>query len=348
MIKMLKNLSFSKKIMLTFGITCMTIILAVGLTTYLTVKKNIEDNINDELQRLTNSIYNLIETTINTSVENYLRSVAEKARSLAQYHYSMFEKGVISEEEAYLKTKRALLAPTFGKIGETGYIAAVNGNGITVIHPKSEGMNAVEFPFIREAIKRKNGYIEYQWKNPGEEKPRKKAGWFAYFKPWDLVIWATSYKDEFDHLVDLDSLKKKVLATQPGERKHIFVLDNKGAFVVRPKTDKTESPQQPGHDEREKIVFSKHLKITGWIICSGVYTEELYAPLRSLTNRFIITAVVTFILIVLFSVFLGKSISKPVKQLAEGAEAIGRGNLDVRISAERKDEIGFLSETFNK
>jgi two-component system, NtrC family, nitrogen regulation sensor histidine kinase NtrY len=45
--------------------------------------------------------------------------------------------------------------------------------------------------------------------------------------------------------------------------------------------------------------------------------------------------------------YLAKRISRPVQMLAQGAEAIGAGQLDVRLEAEAGDELGALVEAFN-
>ena len=43
-----------------------------------------------------------------------------------------------------------------------------------------------------------------------------------------------------------------------------------------------------------------------------------------------------------------RSIVKPITKLREGTEIIGTGNLDYRISADAKDEIGDLARAFDR
>ena len=45
--------------------------------------------------------------------------------------------------------------------------------------------------------------------------------------------------------------------------------------------------------------------------------------------------------------YLAKRITRPVQMLAQGAEAIGAGQLDLRLEAETGDELGSLVESFN-
>ncbi|MGQ9819778.1 MAG: Cache 3/Cache 2 fusion domain-containing protein, partial [Candidatus Kapaibacteriales bacterium] len=100
------------------------------------------------------------------------------------------------------------------KIGETGYVAVLQGSGenkgvyLISKEGKRDGENIWEAKdasgnlFVQNIINlttKNPGEISfhwYDWKNPGEPKPRKKIGASVYFKEWDWVIIATSYEDE--------------------------------------------------------------------------------------------------------------------------------------------------------
>ena len=60
-----------------------------------------------------------------------------------------------------------------------------------------------------------------------------------------------------------------------------------------------------------------------------------------------IIVIITMIFGLLLSYLLGYSFTKPIKMLTGAAEQITKGNLDVEIKVNRKDEIGKLSDTFN-
>ncbi|UCH96457.1 MAG: cache domain-containing protein [Candidatus Aminicenantes bacterium] len=371
---MFKNLSFSIKIMLILGLSSIVFITGIGITTYVIFKNDLEKRAVQEMKQLNDSTHNLIETTINTAVRNYLRALAEKTQELVAHHYNLYKNGEISEEEAYNRSKKIILDPGFVRIGKTGYMSVVSGNdGVLEIHPRGEGFDASGEDFMQEAMRRKNGYIEYEWKNIDEDKPRKKAGWLCYFKPWDLIIWPTAYKDEFN-FIEIEDLRKEIKRFRLGESGYIFILDLKGILVAHPfiegqntidfkdKTGKyftremlekkngsiTYFWKNPGEQkEREKIVFLKHLESMDWIICSGVYLDELYEPVNDLKNIIIAISIVILILIFLSSIYFGNSISKPIKKLLEGAQAIGEGKLDIQIPINSTDEIGFLASEFN-
>jgi len=89
------------------------------------------------------------------------------------------------------------------KVGETGYIYCLSGDGTLTIHPDSEGENLLGQKdnegrsFIAEMIRSKNGWIRYPWINKGETRPRMKLVRYRYFAPWDWIVAVSSYEDEF-------------------------------------------------------------------------------------------------------------------------------------------------------
>ncbi len=98
------------------------------------------------------------------------------------------------------------------KVGQTGYIYVLDSKGNYVISHNGtrDGENILQARdsngvfFIQEIIAKAKalpagGIAEqfYPWQNPGESRPRMKVARIAYFAPWDWVIGAGSYEDEF-------------------------------------------------------------------------------------------------------------------------------------------------------
>ena len=118
------------------------------------------------------------------------------------------------------------------KVGKTGYAYVLNAKGehrgkyVIPQGGKRDGENIWEMkdangkPMIQEicnkALTLKPGEtadIRYDWKNPGEDKPREKVVKFAYFAPWDWVIAAGAYVDELrEAAVQMDSKAEEALA----------------------------------------------------------------------------------------------------------------------------------------
>lgn len=97
-------------------------------------------------------------------------------------------------------------------VGETGYVYVVDSKGNYVISQDgkrdgesiwdakdSDGQLMIQ-SMIKKALTLKPQEIaeeRYPWKNPEDPAPRTKVVRFAYFAPWDWIIGAGSYEDEF-------------------------------------------------------------------------------------------------------------------------------------------------------
>ena len=75
---------------------------------------------------------------------------------------------------------------------------------------------------------------------------------------------------------------------------------------------------------------------------------SLSAANQAMVLRAAILAVILLLLGLIASDFLGRSLARPVEQLVADAKAVSEGDLSVRSSVERRDEIGQLADTFNQ
>jgi len=97
-------------------------------------------------------------------------------------------------------------------VGKTGYVFVLDSAGRYIISHKGQrdGENVNEAKdsagklFIQEMVKAAKAakpgecvQSDYMWQNPGEKSPRRKIAFVSYFAPWDWVIGASSYEDEF-------------------------------------------------------------------------------------------------------------------------------------------------------
>ena len=110
-------------------------------------------------------------------------------------------------QEAVSTLRKGIMATTVGKSGYV-YVLDSAGNYVISKDGKRDGENIYEAKdasgrlFIKEICNkdseaRKAGWIEYPWKNEGDSQARLKVTSLAYFEPWDWVIGAGAYADEF-------------------------------------------------------------------------------------------------------------------------------------------------------
>ncbi len=120
-------------------------------------------------------------------------------------------------------------------IGQTGYVYVLDSAGHYVISKggQRDGENIWEahdsdgVPFIQQIIAKAHdlpdggiGEQHYPWVNKEGAAPRVKVARFAYYAPWDWVISAGSYEDEFmaaeHHITTLSHRNRLILAITAG------------------------------------------------------------------------------------------------------------------------------------
>ncbi|MGD8266683.1 MAG: cache domain-containing protein, partial [Desulfobacterales bacterium] len=162
-----RDLRIRHKLLAGYSVVFILCLALGSMVVYSVVRHTLKHNIESELQNTTTTILNMVRTSADTSIKNYLRALAEKNRELVAYFYQQALDGTLTEDEAKQRAREILLRQTIGK---TGYIYCLVSDGYMDVHPKAEllGIDLTRHAFIAEQQRRKEGYLEYDWKNPGE------------------------------------------------------------------------------------------------------------------------------------------------------------------------------------
>ena len=368
-----RDLRIQHKLLAGYSAVFILCITLGSFVIYSVVRQTLEANIQSELQNTTTTILNMVRTSAATSIKNHLRAVAEKNRDIAAHFHAQALAGAYSEEEARRRVAEIILSQP---IGTTGYIYCLDSNGIIDVHPKKEliGADLSEFAFIREQMARKEGYLEYDWKNPGESHTRPKALYMTYFAPWDWIISVSSYREEFRELVNVDDFRDSILSLQFGKTGYSYIIDEQGNMVLHPqvsgnylyvkdrngrefireicerKSGKiTYSWENPGeHNPRDKLVIFNHIPEYHWIVASSSYLDEFYAPLKTMHRLVLATVLMSFIIVLPLTLTISNSITTPLKELMHHFSSGAAGNYRVRMQRRSRDEIGRLANYFNQ
>ncbi len=102
------------------------------------------------------------------------------------------------------------------EVGETGYVYVLGAkdrekgkyiisqdgerDGEDIWSVKDAEGNYIIQEIIAKALSTENGsveYVNYPWKNPGEQEVRRKIAAVTYFEPWDWVIGAGAYQEDY-------------------------------------------------------------------------------------------------------------------------------------------------------
>ena len=368
-----KDQRIRNRLLISYSIVFILSISLGSAFIYFIVRQNIKDNIENELKNTTNAILNTVRTSAAVSIKNHLRAVAEKNLDLVRYYYDKSTQGLIGKDEAQKEVAALMLCQP---IGESGYIYCMNSKGIVMVHPQATLINTdvSQFEFVKEQLKRKKGYVEYDWKNPGETQPRAKALYMFYFQPWDWIISVSSYRKEFKNLVNVDDFRKGVLDVRIGSTGYSFVIDGEGTAIIHPKlqginllTSKVlpnhfleemqrrkngklvYSWRNPGEAvQRQKLVIFNYIPEYDWIVASSGYLDEFYGPLKTIRNLIIATVLITLMLVLPITFKISASITDPLRALMHHLSHLGRGEFAPPIAPTSGNEIDQLYHFFNR
>jgi signal transduction histidine kinase len=103
-------------------------------------------------------------------------------------------------------------------------------------------------------------------------------------------------------------------------------------------------------DYRGKPVIAawKYIPSMHWGLVAKIDAGEAFADVTNLRDLVLMILAIVIALSGVMAFSMAQSISRPIKQLSEGAAKIGSGNLDFKLAINQKDEIGRLSRSFEK
>lgn len=93
-------------------------------------------------------------------------------------------------------------------------------------------------------------------------------------------------------------------------------------------------------------VFVQH-ELTGWKLVGTVATSELTKDAKSILNYTFLCALVVALITILIAYWMVRMIAHPLAKMKQLMEEGAKGNLNVRMETQAKDEIGQLSISFN-
>ncbi|MBN1191786.1 MAG: SpoIIE family protein phosphatase [Dehalococcoidales bacterium] len=120
----------------------------------------------------------------------------------------------------------------------------------------------------------------------------------------------------------------------------------------------------------EKFMYMTSVEGTPYMIAACIYVDEMSKPIMLIQNRITVETAETtdhlqnmidntrkifiiFFIIILFVVsagviWLSRTITRPIKALVKGSEAIGQGNLEYKVNINSGDELEELANSFNR
>lgn len=157
--------------------------------------------------------------------------------------------------------------------------------------------------------------------------------------------------------IDLERLAM-ITNVKLGKNSFIFLADPHGRVIYHPQVEEigTISPfyQQgqygkvQGNENNGLFFTTAQSPVTGWSIVSVAYAEEVEAELAPIRNFTLLVIGLIFLGVILLTVYLSHSLSRPIKDLQDFTQRAANNELSVHIETRGKDEIAQLGHSFNK
>ncbi len=297
------------------------------------------------IETTTVMLHELVESTLRSSIESYLRAKVETAKTTID----TINRSVPDGDPAELTGRIADRLLTIN-IAETGYVYVIDDQGTVVIHPDpgTRGRTIPEVEPVKTQLQQKHGYLEYSWQNSFEPSPRPKALYMEEYEPFDWIVSASSYREEFVQLVDTRRLAQMIQSHSVAAESYSVIVDRSGRFIAHPdhagrRVDEffdeeerqrlmdvlfSESkdrlryswPEEPGEDGRPKMMFTRHLPDFGWAIATTVYLDSLRRPTLFTLAGGALVLVLTIVVLIVWVLRMSHVVSDPIVRLAEAAQ----------------------------
>ena len=335
-------LSIRNKLIISFLGILLIPCIVIGSSSYISVKDNTEDRIMEMAQKDVSNVGNTISQFTKLNMENveYLSS-------------EIIAGNIVNGEDA--KTREVLdkIQKAKENVIEQTYV----GN------EKGEFMNSPRF------------------KHPAGYDPRDRSWYKQAIEHKDKVIITDPYISKASNEVvvtlakatadgqgvvavdlKLDSLTNIISNIKIGNEGYLFVVDKTGKVISHPNAEpgkelkgnfvkemfdaKTGSFDYVSNKEARKLAYVTN-DITGWKIAGTMLNNEINQEVRPLLLTTLYVIIFSLIIGATIVWFITRSISKPIKLLADASGKISKGDLTVQIDLDRDDELGQLAKAFN-
>lgn len=140
-------------------------------------------------------------------------------------------------------------------------------------------------------------------------------------------------------------------------RQIVDTENSKNCNIIRERGDENLIEDYLGHKSTSiylsyrgvnTIGTHSYIKEMDWCLISEFDETEIMIPVFRLSRIFIYVFLAIFIFYYFFTKLLSKRISSPIEKLRKGVEIIEKGDLNYKVATGTNDEIGELSQAFDK
>lgn len=361
------------QISLYLGPFILIVISTIFILNYYFVRQSLRENANIELRKTAQNMHRAAQALLSTAVSNYLRAITEKNIEFIEEQHAAYKTGRLTEREA-----KDLIQMHFNlqSVGTSGYLVAVRKRGERLfldLHPFLPGSDCTTTEGCREWEKTRQGYLEYDWKNPADNSFRKKAAYLLEFPDWDWIVGASSYLDEFVKLVHVEELGNLLRPVRINRSGYFFLFDEEDTVLIHPEftnIDGTPLVNSKGENilkllrastdgyltymwknpsekkERQKYAFIEKLEGYNWYLVATGYLDEVYEPIDYLKLLTLVMMLLVGIALSFIIYRLSGVISTPLHTLKNGVNQFYAHRDKYQWQHHAIEEIDVLGEAF--
>jgi diguanylate cyclase (GGDEF)-like protein len=309
-----------------------------------------------EAMQKVNGIASFLKTTKELQKEQAREDVKNMVNiALTMINDIYYNNQHLTKKEILKKVKDALRYVRFWDL--TGYFFIYDLDGLCVLLPPLESMENKNFIDLKDAkgkytikehiriVKEKNeGFIEWYWYKPNEEKMKKKIGFVKIFKPLNIYIGTARYDEDI-----VQNIKNKMLKLVQSDKKGFFIYDGNGKSIIN-------EGQSIGKSEIDTIVkggkiipdgffinhtlsmyynifkevkdgtfFVRYMPEYDWIVGLDTYNEDVIKALEEERSRLefgytkliknrILFAFIILLFVLLATIFFSNKLKKVLKR----------------------------------
>jgi len=363
--------SISLKLFLVYSSLFIVLTAASFALVSRTVNKRVEELILDELENSTDTAIEIIRSYAQFTIRNHLKTMVLNSLEVIRVNDQLSG----TAEQAAAASATYLLGQ---KVGKEGYFYVIDHLGNLLIHPYKDlvGTNVQEYDFVQRQIADREGYLEYEWKNPGESQFRKKVLYMGYYEPRDWIVTASAYRDELADLVQVEDLRKSIETMQEGKKGYSYIFKMDGEVLVHPTMSGENMLTRDFQNElsnsfflemrekkngylyyewtdpstdkiADKIVFFKYIPEYEWIIGSSVYISDYDFIFDDINIILLVVLLVSVLVYVIISRRISILMTSPLNSLVRFIENTKGSDFSGRFNYSGEDEIAHLAGQVN-
>lgn len=354
----INNLPIRYKLITHFLIISIIPIICLGLLINWTVKRVVEEQVNQNTLQLISKVNETFEFYLNNMQRvTYFISFNDRI----QEFFNQDGQGQIETNEfeiqRYLRNFTTLLPEVAG-------VLVVNSSGEYVSNelyaPGIEDLT--EESWYKEAVENKGIF-----KMIGQPKDRHLASLVSY-KNDEVVSGVRAVIDPISQevlgviLIDLKvrTVAETLVDVRLGKTGYLTVIDEHSRPIYQPNDPLVDTIPNEWLEGKRSGTFSKEVQsqqlqfiyqkspYSNWTTVGVFPTEESIFEIREIQFYLVIFVFIILLFGIPVSYFLSNSISKPIGQLMKFMRKAEGGELGVRYTEKRDDEIGMLGRSFNK